>query len=576
MRRVDLGATAAFVCGSLLIAGFASSFWLFLLTSAVVTATIAVSVGVIYDNAGLLSLCQMSFAGIGAWTVGWMNLNSDLPYAVMLVCAALVPLCVGVLVGIPALRLRGQNLAVFTLVFAAAVSHVVFADGFPGLIEGNRVRPPSIADSDAGFFLFCAAVLGLIGLAVTALRRSRTGRWWCSVRHSERATASMGRSVVLTKLSAFGVSAGIAGIGGALLVALNGVASGASFEPIQSMTILTAALMFGAGNFEGALLAGLFGRLIPNWLSDLGLPQDLAPMIFAVGGVLALSQGEGGLSAAVRAMVGKCRARHRSHRPASDTDAALIGECRSRTGLGMPGARAAAGGAAVLEIEHLSVSYGAVKPLQDVSLSIPPETLVGLIGPNGAGKSTLVDALSGFIADHEGRVVLDGHDITRMPPRKRTRLGMRRTFQQGRVPQALSVGGYLELAVTDRTSLAVSAALAHFSLPPADTPIATLDVGTRRILEVCGAALAAPKVALLDEPAAGLSGPDRERFVRAVADLPAASGMSIVLIEHDLDVVASLCERVVVLDFGRVIADGAPAEVLSEAGVVAAYLGAAP
>ncbi|MDE0608036.1 MAG: ATP-binding cassette domain-containing protein [Acidimicrobiaceae bacterium] len=561
MRPADLVAASLYVAVAVLVAGLANPFWLFLLTSALITAVVAVSVGVIYENAGLLSLCQMSFAGIGAWTVGWLNLKTSLPYLAMLPFAALVPFLVGIAVGIPALRLRGQNLAVFTLVFSAAVARVVLADGFPGLIEGNRVRPPGIADSDAGFFLFCAAILGLIGLLVTALRRSRTGRWWFSVRRSERATAAMGRSVVLTKLSAFAVSAAIAGLGGALLVALNGIVSAASFQPIESMTILTSALMFGAGHFEGALLAGLFGRLIPNFLSDLGLPQDIAPMIFAVGGVVALSRGEGGLSAALRAFVGKFgRSRETSVGP------------RASTPLSARLPPSPRGDGAVLDITNLSVSYGAVRALENVSLTVPAGRIVGLIGPNGAGKSTLVDAASGFLGDHEGRVVLDGRNITALPPRKRARLGLRRTFQQGHTPRDLTVGGYLDLARSG-SELSVDEVIDWFSLPAAPTPIAALDVGSRRILEVSGAVMSQPRIALLDEPAAGLAGHDRERFIDALSHVPVSLGVSVLLIEHDLDVVASLCDTAVVLDFGRVITEGAPAEVLAHPDVVDAYLG---
>ena len=377
MRRADLVAGAAYLGTALAVSRLAEPFWLFLMTGAVITAVVATSVGVIYENAGLLSLCQMTFAGIGAWTVGWLNLKTNLPYMAMLPFAAAVPFVAGVAIGIPALRLRGQNLAVFTLVFSAAVARVVFADGFPGLIEGNRVHPPGFADSDSGFFLLCAIVLGVIGAAVTALRRTRTGRWWFSVRHSERATAAMGRSVTVTKLSAFAISAAIAGVGGALLLALNGIVSGASFQPIESMTILTAALMFGAGHFEGALLTGLFGRLIPNFLSDVGLPRDLAPMIFAVGGVIALSRGEGGLSAALRAAARKLRTLRTSRRAETVTQA-----LRSLPSGNGPAARTTT----VLDIQGVSVSYGAIRALDDVSLSIPEGAFFGLIGPNGAGK----------------------------------------------------------------------------------------------------------------------------------------------------------------------------------------------
>lgn len=563
MRRGDLVAGAAYVGVAVAVSQLAGPFWLFLLTSAAITAVVAVSVGVIYDNAGLLSLCQMTFAGIGAWTVGWLNLKTNLPFLAMLPLAAAVPFMAGVIIGIPALRLRGQNLAVFTLVFSAAVARVVFADGFPGLIEGNRVHPPGFADSDSGYFLFCATMLGLIAVAVTTLRRTRTGRWWFSVRRSERATAAMGRSVVVTKLSAFAVSAAIAGIGGALLLALNGIVSGASFQPIESMTILTSALMFGAGHFEGAVLTGLFGQLIPNFLSDVGLPRDIAPMLFAVGGVIALSRGEGGLSAALRVAGRKLpnlRQARRTEPPARAIQSLPSGQGST--------ARATT----VLDIQRVSVSYGAVKALDDISLEIPEGGFFGLIGPNGAGKSTLVDALSGFLPSHQGRIFLGGEDITALPPRKRALRGLRRTFQQGHTPRDLTVGGYLALASADAET-SVAEMLDWFSLPAAGTPIATLDVGSRRKLEVCGALTPHPRVALLDEPTAGLAGPEREMFVEALAAVTARMGVSVLLIEHDIEAVVSLCDSVAVLDFGRLIATGSPQDVLEDPGVVAAYLG---
>ena len=564
MRRGDLVAGGAYLGIVLAASQLAGPFWLFLLTSAVITAVVAVSVGVIYDNAGLLSLCQMTFAGIGAWTVGWLNLKTDLPFLAILPFAAAVPFAAGVVIGIPALRLRGQNLAVFTLLFSAAVARVVFADGFPGLIEGNRVHPPGFASSDSGYFLFCAVTLGLIGIAVTALRRTRTGRWWFSVRHSERATAAMGRSVVVTKLSAFAVSAAIAGVGGALLLALNGIVSGASFQPIESMTILTSALMFGAGHFEGAVLTGLFGQLIPNFLSDAGLPRDIAPMLFAVGGVIALSRGEGGLSAALRTTGRKLLGRRRARQAEPPT--------RVLQSL-PPGHGSATGATTVIDIQGVSVSYGAVKALDGVSLSIPEGAFFGLIGPNGAGKSTLVDALSGFLPRHEGSILLGGEDITALPPRKRALRGLRRTFQQGHTPRDLTVGGYLALASAD-AGTPVDDALDVFSLPAADTPIAGLDAGSRRILEVCGALASRPRVALLDEPTAGLAGPDRAMFVEALAAVAARTGVAVLLIEHDIEAVVSLCESVAVLDFGQLIAAGSPQEVLEDPKVVAAYLGA--
>ena len=322
--------------------------------------------------------------------------------------------------------------------------------------------------------------------------------------------------------------------------------------------------MFGAGNLEGALLAGLFGQLIPNFLSDLGLPRDIAPMIFATGGVIALSRGEGGLSAAIRGLWARSRDGAVAVAPSAG-EPATAAPPRSSP-------RRPVASESVLEVDDLSVAYGAIRALDSVSLSFPEGGFVGLIGPNGAGKSTLVDTLSGFVTPEQGRVRLGGEDITGLAPYKRAQLGLRRTFQQGHTPRDLNIGGYLDLAAGGQPDV-VGELLHRFSLPDETTPIARLDVGTRRVLEACGALVAQPKIALLDEPTAGLSVPDSAAFADALRIVGDDFGVAVLLIEHDLDVVASLCDTVVVLDFGRVIANGTPAEVLRAPAVVAAYLG---
>ena len=157
-------------------------------------------------------------------------------------------------------------------------------------------------------------------------------------------------------------------------------------------------------------------------------------------------------------------------------------------------------------------------------------------------------------ADHDECGVV-ARVITALPPRKRAVRGLRRTFQQGHTPRDLTVGGYLALSAA-RESSSVAEALDWFSLPPAPTPIPTLDVGSRRILEVCGALISRPRVALLDEPTAGLAGPDREDFVDSLAAVTARLGVAVLLIEHDIDAVLELCDSVAVLDFGKLIATG--------------------
>jgi branched-chain amino acid transport system permease protein len=205
---------------------------------------------------------------------------------------------------------------------------------------------------------------------------------------------------------------------------------------------------------------------------------------------------------------------------------------------------------------------------------VPAGRVVGVIGPNGAGKSTLVDAVCGFISGYQGSVTLSGRNIDGMSATARARLGLRRTFQQGRAIPELTIGDYLNLYSSRRLTVAeVDEALGFFGLPPADEPIEFVDVGTRRVLEVAAAVSAGPAVAFLDEPAAGLGAGEAAALAEHIKAIPARFGCSVVLIEHNIKLVVEVCSTITVLDFGVVIAQGTPAQVLADPRVTAAYLG---
>ena len=199
---------------------------------------------------------------------------------------------------------------------------------------------------------------------------------------------------------------------------------------------------------------------------------------------------------------------------------------------------------------------------------------MGLIGPNGAGKSTFVDAVSGFLPQHTGTVILDGQDITRQAPAARARHGLRRTFQQDRVPPQLTVEAYVRFVTRKRIDVdELSDALAFLGCPPPDERLSNVDVGTRRLIEVAAAVLSGPKVLILDEPAAGLSHEEHLLFGQRLTRIPSRFDTAIVIIEHDLDLVRTVCTEITVLDFGRVLAQGPQHEVLENPAVIAAYMG---
>ena len=243
----------------------------------------------------------------------------------------------------------------------------------------------------------------------------------------------------------------------------------------------------------------------------------------------------------------------------------------------------------VLRASEVSVSFGGLRALVDVGLEVSEGQLVGLIGPNGAGKTTFIDAISGFVKCR-GRVELDGRDLSSLPPHARARHGLVRTWQSIELFDDLTVRENLAVAAQQQSSLAtlretvsqplastpaVDQALALLGLEPIAGVMATdLSQARRKLVGVARALAAAPRLVCLDEPAAGLDTTEREelgRHLRTVVD----AGTAMLLVDHDMGLVLSVCDHVVVMDFGKVIAQGPPEAVRKDAKVITAYLGSA-
>jgi branched-chain amino acid transport system ATP-binding protein len=250
---------------------------------------------------------------------------------------------------------------------------------------------------------------------------------------------------------------------------------------------------------------------------------------------------------------------------------------------------------ALLSAERITVRFGGVVALDGVDLAVPATSIVGLVGPNGAGKTTLFGVLSGLLGPRAGRVVLGGVDVTRATPQRRARLGLARTFQRLELFSELTVREHLVVAHRvrqrrDRTLLrdlaglgrhpsagedeAVDALLDLLGLRDvAALPVPTVPLGTGRIIELARALATDPRVVLLDEPTSGLDVHETQQVAAALRAARADRGAALVLVEHDVELVLELCDDVTVLDFGKVIAHGPPAEIRGSAEVQAAYLG---
>ncbi|MFV0432631.1 MAG: ATP-binding cassette domain-containing protein [Leucobacter sp.] len=574
-------------------------YWVYLLGTVAISALIARSIGVVTGQAGIITLCQMSFAGMGGWVVSWAALEwPRLPFPLLVLLGGLAAAPVGLLLGAATARIRGVELAVVTLGFAAALDLMLRQGAFPGVGSGTPVIPTAPFDDPRWFFALAWGALLLLQLGVFAIGRTAHGLGWSAVRGSERGAASLGVNVVPTKASAFGAGALLAGVAGGLLAGQYGLLTADVFSPLTSMVHLVTAVLCGAALFSGALLAGVFAVFVPEGLRRIGLPIDVGNALLALGAFDVLRRGTGGIAEQLRSQwqdraFRDVRTVCETHVPAASDAVTVERAPRSRksTRGGGPDVhvhpqrarsteqREGSAGegrarrAPRLEISALTVAYGGNRALDGVDLSVREGDVHALIGPNGAGKSTLVDAATGFLAEYSGSVILDGSRIDALAAHLRARRGLRRTFQQSRGVATVTVGDYLHLAAPAATAEARGTARRHFGLPEDRVPLRLLDIGTRRILEIAGALAARPRVLLLDEPAAGLVEEERAALVARIRAVPVEFGCAVLLIEHDMEFVRAVSTTVTVLEEGRIIASGPVADTLESPRVIAAYLG---
>jgi branched-chain amino acid transport system permease protein len=554
-------------------------YWIYLAISAAISAVIMQSFGVIVGRAGVMSLCQMSFAAIGAWVMLRLNV-AEAPggFFVWLILGGLAAVPVGVAIGLPALRIRGVNLAVVTFGFAVSTDIVLNANPFPGAEELLMLDRPKPFDTDGGYFILCVIVFTILAVILGIIGKTRLGLSWYELRHSERSAAAHGISVARSKLAAFAISAFVAGIGGGLLVGQLSLVVPQNFAMGQSLALFAVAIMIGPHHPEGAVLGGVFGALTGTLMEKISLPQDFGGLLFGAGALLALRSG---LSQTDLTRMRKRELSARKLLKAGD-DAAekAAAEAPGETAEApvvpvAPRPRPAGDRKPVLTVKGLTVKFGEVVALDAVDLTVPEGSVVGLIGPNGAGKSTFIASVSGFVRC-QGSVELDGRALDRMSPHKRATLGLRRTFQTTAIAPELSQYEYLTIGAGRRLTRAeADELLEFFGCPPGEVPVSIVDAGTRRLLDVAAAIAARPKVALLDEPAAGQSAAESLALGARLAAVPEKFGVSILLVEHDMELVQAVCEEVTVLDFGHVISSGPTGEVLEDPAVRAAYLGAA-
>ncbi len=561
------------------------------LTTSLLAAITLLSFTVLVGYAGQMSLAQVTLGAVSGLIAAKVSSELHWPFPVVLVIGVLGVLPVGLVVGLPSARTRGASLAIATLGLAVAIQSLIFKNeslsggqyGVPLSLDGTFL----IFGVNFGSFFhpnrFAFLVLGFVvvlGVMVANLRRGVVGRHMIAVRSNERAAAGLGINVVSTKLWAFALAAGIAGVGG-VLIAFRGTS--ALFNQISVLNNIVAIGYAIVGGVGGALGALFGSTLEPGGAGNatLGLVIGVGPVAMGViGGVLLIftiiTSPDGIAVAVVEPFKSRsdARADARVQRwlAGAVTDAADVGVRH-----------------ATLAVEGVEARFGVVVAVQAVDLTVEPGEIVGVIGANGAGKTTLIDAVTGFVPA-KGAVRLGDVDLVGRSPHDRARLGLARSWQTLEIFEDLNVIENLRAASDRRRWWAPLADLVHPQRNPPTPALrraiqalglesvltrspSELSTGQRKLVAMARAIAAEPSVLLLDEPCSGLDQDGRDEVGAVIRMLARDMGMGILLVEHDVHLVRRLCDRVIALDFGAVIASGDPDHVLSDPAVASAFLG---
>ena len=578
MNAKSFAAGAALVSLAIVLALTLNSYYVFVLASIALIAIVGIGLNVLLGLTGQVSFGHIGFYAIGAYTVAILTTKAGWSFWPAWAAGTLLAAALGALLALPALRVKGPYLAMITIAFAFIVQHVAvemrdLTGGQSGIMG---ILPPQLwpgwgPEQTVAILAIITATLVLIGYALLA--RGSWGAAMRAVNDSETAAQSIGLNPLVIKTVAFTLSAAAAGLAGGLFAPLSSFVTAETFSFMQSILFVLVVIVGGAGTVAGPIIGALIVGVLPELLASLE-----AYRLLFFGALLLLV-----LWVAPEGAVGLWR---------------QIVRRAGRAGAAVTPGGAAAGEAepvslprrerAVLSAQGLGITFGGVRAVSDLSMRVPEAAVTSLIGPNGAGKTTALNMMSGFYRPSAGGFTLGSRDLAGLPAFRISRAGIARTYQTSQLFGTLSVEENIVLAMgrgrlgglfaagrfhggAARAQARALLAFCGYTGSPV-LPAAGLAHVDRRLVEIARALATDPDVLLLDEPAAGLSREDKERLgalLRRIAD----AGVGVALVEHDMALVMAISDQLVVLDAGRRLAVGTPAQVQNDPAVKQAYLG---
>jgi branched-chain amino acid transport system permease protein len=609
-----------------------NTFVLGLLTLLTIYSIVLIGLVVTVGYLGQVNLAQAAFLGLGGYTAGLSVLHLGLQMPAALAASTAVGLLFGVLLALPALRLEGPQFALATLSFSALTTTFLNElESFTGGAQGLSVIRPQLFGltlKAQGFYWLCLAMLVLVWLAIRNLLASQWGRAFEALRDSPIAADAMGVGTYRHKVAAFALSSGLGSLAGGLYAFNFQYLQPQVFVYDLMVILLLGVVLGGRKSLWGAFVGASLIVLLPNLLSNrtlfqaftaIGLLQvtltgwsglrskstrpfqAIAPIVamgmLAVGGFLVENTEDWrkaifalmlfsvvvGLPEGIMGFVIQFMERlfriDPPELPAALPLDEVLGDRRSD-------------GSALLELRDLKRHFGGIRAVDGISLTVRSGQVHGLIGPNGSGKSTLVNVISGLYTPTGGEMLLHDRQLEVGSLFKVSRQGIARTFQNLQIFSEMSALDNVMVAMKDRyrswlplvllgltrgdERRAQAAALTMLEMvglgDQAHVIARDLPYGAQRFLEIARALARRPELLILDEPAAGLSHPDVMRLLEIIRRIH-QYGITIILIEHHMEVISGLCDIVTVLDGGRVIAEGTVEEVRRNPRVIEAYLG---
>jgi branched-chain amino acid transport system permease protein len=537
---------------------------------------LATSWALLSGFSGYFSFGHGAFFGVGVYTTATLATAFDVPFLLTLPAAALVSGLLGVAIGAVVFRvrsLRGELFALLTLAVTFVLATIALntpIDGGPGVFLSGVTVPSPYASSASTLYLLALLLAALALWTAWALQRSRIGRALFAIADDEDVAEVMGIPTYDYKLRAIGLSAALAGVaGGVHAVFVTYVTVSETFSITVPLYVVLMSVMGGMRRWYGPAIGAVVVTVLTY--AFIGGEWALAGRaLIGLALILVILFMPQGIAGAIGRRLGR-----------KASTAVAVPQ-----GLPVPGAGAGEGegahaGAVLLRCEGVHKAFRGLKALDGVDIEVRAGEILGLVGPNGSGKSTLVNVISGFLRPSGGRIVLDGEDLAQVSAHRVARAGIARTYQIPRPFPRLTVlenvtlpaiFGGARLAPAEARARALEALAfvglaerAH-DLPP------SLNLHQRKFLELARALAIRPRLVLLDEVLAGLTPSEIDSaiaMVRAIRD----AGSTILFIEHNMRAVLALCDRLIVLDQGRLIAQGNPTEVVRDPRVVQAYLG---